>query len=168
MVKMKTEITTAQSEENHDSHNRDKSVSVCAIDEDEAANNINVLGDDVKQLLQAVNNLTHHGIDTIANISIPKIAIIGDQSAGKSSLVEALSEIQVPRDAGTCTRCPMEITLSDKNPGVEWEAVVSLSTPYIFDPGNTEIGQHVFHPWVHHNQGTTAPIYFQTVTTKSE
>jgi hypothetical protein len=35
-----------------------------------------------------------------------------NQFSGKSSLVEALAYISVPRDAGCCTKCPIEINLS--------------------------------------------------------
>ncbi|KAL0567361.1 hypothetical protein V5O48_014635 [Marasmius crinis-equi] len=49
---------------------------------------------------------------TSFELNLPKIAVIGGQSAGKSSLVEAISKISVPRDGGTCTRCPMECTMS--------------------------------------------------------
>ncbi|KAH0580123.1 hypothetical protein H2248_002929 [Termitomyces sp. 'cryptogamus'] len=41
-----------------------------------------------------------------------RTTVIGNQSAGKSSVVEAISGITVPRDAGTCTRCPMECRLA--------------------------------------------------------
>ncbi|KZT07896.1 uncharacterized protein LAESUDRAFT_811749 [Laetiporus sulphureus 93-53] len=47
-----------------------------------------------------------------ADLDLPRIAVIGNQSAGKSSLVEAISGITVPRDAGTCTRCPMECRMT--------------------------------------------------------
>ncbi|KAL1746323.1 P-loop containing nucleoside triphosphate hydrolase protein [Schizophyllum fasciatum] len=42
---------------------------------------------------------------------VPRITVIGGQSAGKSSLVEAVSGLNVPRDAGVCTRCPMECVM---------------------------------------------------------
>ncbi len=35
----------------------------------------------------------------------------GNQSAGKSSLVEALAGVALPRATGTCTRCPTEVRL---------------------------------------------------------
>ena len=38
---------------------------------------------------------------------------MGGQSTGKSSVIEAISEIKVPRSTGTCTRCPLEINLSE-------------------------------------------------------
>lgn len=38
------------------------------------------------------------------DIDLPQIAVIGNQSAGKSSLIEAISGITLPRASGTCTR----------------------------------------------------------------
>jgi dynamin family protein len=38
------------------------------------------------------------------DLDIPAIAAIGWQSAGKSSLIEAISGITLPRASGTCTR----------------------------------------------------------------
>jgi len=45
-------------------------------------------------------------------LPLPKIAVIGNQGAGKSSLIEGISKINVPRAKGTTTRCPMEVVLS--------------------------------------------------------
>jgi GTPase SAR1 family protein len=61
-----------------------------------------------------------------ALVDLPRIAVIGNQSAGKSSLVEAISGIKVPRDAGTCTRCPMECTLSQSSRDMPWQCQISL------------------------------------------
>lgn len=38
------------------------------------------------------------------DIDLPQIAVIGSQSAGKSSLIESISGITLPRASGTCTR----------------------------------------------------------------
>jgi hypothetical protein len=38
------------------------------------------------------------------DIDLPLIAVIGSQSAGKSSLIESISGITLPRSSGTCTR----------------------------------------------------------------
>ena len=62
-------------------------------------------------------------------IKLPKIAVIGNQSAGKSSLIEAISQIKVPRASGTCTRCPMEVVLSHGDPE-DWHCKVSLRIEY--------------------------------------
>jgi len=40
------------------------------------------------------------------NVSVPCIAVVGDQSAGKSSVMEYVADIQFPRAENTCTRCP--------------------------------------------------------------
>ncbi|KAG0664588.1 hypothetical protein C6P46_001184 [Rhodotorula mucilaginosa] len=75
-----------------------------------------------RQLVSLIDQLRSAGAST--EIDLPRIAVIGNQSAGKSSLVEAISGIKVPRDAGTCTRCPMEIRLrSSPDP---WSCRVSL------------------------------------------
>ncbi|OBZ74744.1 Interferon-induced GTP-binding protein Mx1 [Grifola frondosa] len=63
-----------------------------------------------KELLALIKQL--RAIGAQADLDLPRIAVIGNQSAGKSSLVEAISGINVPRDAGTCTRCPMECRMS--------------------------------------------------------
>ena len=39
-----------------------------------------------------------------ADIDLPMIAVIGSQSAGKSSLIESISGITLTRAVGTCTR----------------------------------------------------------------
>jgi hypothetical protein len=38
------------------------------------------------------------------DLDLPQIAVIGSQSAGKSSLIESISGITLPRASGTCTR----------------------------------------------------------------
>jgi ABC-type phosphate/phosphonate transport system ATPase subunit len=50
------------------------------------------------------------------DLDLPVIAVIGSQSAGKSSLIESISGIKLPRASGTCTRLDFNwipITLSD-------------------------------------------------------
>ncbi|KAF5317462.1 hypothetical protein D9758_018043 [Tetrapyrgos nigripes] len=66
-----------------------------------------------KELLALVNQLRAVGAQS--DLDLPRITVIGNQSAGKSSVVEAISGIKVPRDAGTCTRCPMECRLSSSS-----------------------------------------------------
>ncbi|EIW80172.1 hypothetical protein CONPUDRAFT_57692 [Coniophora puteana RWD-64-598 SS2] len=57
-------------------------------------------------------------------MDLPVIAVVGSQSAGKSSLIESISGIKLPRASGTCTRCPTECKLarSDK----PWMCTVKL------------------------------------------
>ncbi|KAH0580177.1 hypothetical protein H2248_001700 [Termitomyces sp. 'cryptogamus'] len=64
-------------------------------------------------------------------LNMPRLAVIGSQSAGKSSLVEAVSGICVPRDSGTCTRCPMECSMSTTEG--PWSCNISLRISYASD-----------------------------------
>ncbi|TDL25543.1 hypothetical protein BD410DRAFT_717419 [Rickenella mellea] len=64
----------------------------------------------VKNLIKLITDLRAMGAQS--HIDLPRITVIGNQSAGKSSVVEAISGITVPRSSGTCTRCPMECRLT--------------------------------------------------------
>lgn len=44
-------------------------------------------------------------------ISVPGIVVCGAQSAGKSSVMEYLSDLNFPRAENTCTRCPTIVSL---------------------------------------------------------
>jgi GTPase SAR1 family protein len=76
-----------------------------------------------KKLNEVLQALCDCGIEQV--IPMPKIVVIGNQSAGKSSLIEAISQIKVPRAQGTCTRCPMEVRLRRGDP-TSWKCEVSL------------------------------------------
>ncbi|KAF9442902.1 hypothetical protein P691DRAFT_797792 [Macrolepiota fuliginosa MF-IS2] len=75
-----------------------------------------------RRMLDLVNGLHSTGVQV--DIDLPQIAVIGNQSAGKSSLIESISGITLPRAAGTCTRCPTECRLSHSTS--PWKCVVSL------------------------------------------
>ena len=50
-----------------------------------------------------------------------------------SPLTKISSEIKVPRGSGTCTRCPVEINLSDNpSPTATWKCEIYLSQKYTF------------------------------------
>jgi ribosome-interacting GTPase 1 len=84
-------------------------------------------------------------------IKLPKIAVIGNQSAGKSSLIEAISRVNLPRAAGSCTRCPMELVLRSSG---SWHCKVSLRIDYcdvsgqergVFDFEETDKAEEAVH-----------------------
>ena len=63
-----------------------------------------------RSLLDAVDRLRDvlDGIDG-DDFSLPAIAVIGAQSSGKSSILERLSGVDLPRGEGMVTRCGKEI-----------------------------------------------------------
>ncbi|CAE6540893.1 unnamed protein product [Rhizoctonia solani] len=75
-----------------------------------------------RELLDLIIRLQAIGLGT--ELALPQIACIGSQSVGKSSLIESISGVALPRASGTCTRCPIECRL--KHSEQAWEAVVYL------------------------------------------
>eukprot|EP01038_Epipyxis_sp_PR26KG_P008636 gene8636-11672_t len=61
------------------------------------------------------------------DLNIPQICVMGDQSSGKSSVLEALSGIPFPRGSGLVTRCPIRLVMRRSRPGEAWSALVSTS-----------------------------------------
>ncbi|EIN04160.1 hypothetical protein PUNSTDRAFT_138885 [Punctularia strigosozonata HHB-11173 SS5] len=88
-----------------------------------------------KELMELTRDLFSMGAQTL--IDLPRIVVIGGQSAGKSSLVEAVSGINVPRDSGTCTRCPVECSIIGN--AEEWSCHISLRFDY--DKDNQALSQ---------------------------
>ncbi|OBT60763.1 hypothetical protein VE03_09756 [Pseudogymnoascus sp. 23342-1-I1] len=43
-------------------------------------------------------------------VALPQLVVVGDQSSGKSSVLEAVMELPLPRDSGLCTRFATNIT----------------------------------------------------------
>ncbi|KAJ3038221.1 hypothetical protein HDV00_000894 [Rhizophlyctis rosea] len=78
------------------------------------------------KLVRLVDALRDLGADL--EIDLPRICVVGNQSAGKSSLIEAISQVALPRSDGTCTRCPMEVRLSEPKEDAEqeWHCEVRL------------------------------------------
>ncbi|KAJ7057470.1 P-loop containing nucleoside triphosphate hydrolase protein [Mycena amicta] len=87
-----------------------------------------------RAMLDLVNRLQNTGVQL--DIDLPRIAVIGSQSAGKSSLIESISGVSLPRASGTCTRCPTECRLSRSN--TPWKCTVELR--FITDKNGTPLG----------------------------
>lgn len=62
-----------------------------------------------RRVLDTVADVRKCGLDSI--LSLPQLVVCGDQSAGKSSVLEALTEIPFPRNDNLCTRYATEIIL---------------------------------------------------------
>lgn len=72
-------------------------------------------------ILDEIDALSRSGIGE--HVSLPQIAVCGDQSSGKSSCLEAISGVPFPRKDTLCTRFATELVLR-KNP--EEFAVVNI------------------------------------------
>ncbi|KAI3390334.1 hypothetical protein diail_10060 [Diaporthe ilicicola] len=62
-----------------------------------------------KTLLDTVDNLRSQGVGEI--VQLPQIIVVGDQSSGKSSVLEAISRVRFPVKGGLCTRFATELVL---------------------------------------------------------
>ncbi|KAI8962256.1 P-loop containing nucleoside triphosphate hydrolase protein, partial [Daldinia sp. FL1419] len=62
-----------------------------------------------KALLDAIDDLRKHGIGRF--VDLPQIIVVGDQSSGKSSVLEAISRVRFPVKNGLCTRFATELVL---------------------------------------------------------
>jgi GTP-binding protein EngB required for normal cell division len=68
----------------------------------------------VRPLLDAVDQLRGL-LSNEHNIKLPTIVVVGDQSSGKSSVLEALSGVSLPRGQNITTRCPLVLRLINTN-----------------------------------------------------
>lgn len=83
-----------------------------------------VIDAQIGPMIDLIDQLRAVGIEK--EIQIPQIAVMGDQSSGKSSVLEAVSGIPFPRGSGLVTKCATELRMK-KVPGGEWKAKISLS-----------------------------------------
>ena len=58
--------------------------------------------DDYKKILEVMDKL--RVFDASHELSLPQLVVCGEQSAGKSSVLEAISGIPFPRKGSQCTR----------------------------------------------------------------
>lgn len=68
----------------------------------------------IRPLLDCVDTLRNLKV-TQEGIRLPTIVVVGDQSSGKSSVLESLAGISLPRAEGICTRVPLIMRLQSDN-----------------------------------------------------
>uniref|UniRef100_UPI0037E7FF43 interferon-induced GTP-binding protein Mx isoform X1 n=2 Tax=Semicossyphus pulcher TaxID=241346 RepID=UPI0037E7FF43 len=92
----------------------------------------------VRPCIDLIDSLRSLGVEK--DLALPAIAVIGDQSSGKSSVLEALSGVALPRGSGIVTRCPLELKMKRKKEGEEWFGKISYQTyeEEIEDPADVE------------------------------
>jgi len=81
------------------------------------------LGNATGKAIALMNELRAVGGDI--DLDLPRIIFVGKQSAGKSSLVEALTGVRLPRSHRTCTRCPIEVT-TRRSTSSSWVCEISM------------------------------------------
>ncbi|KAG6007965.1 hypothetical protein E4U21_005326 [Claviceps maximensis] len=70
---------------------------------------IDIQSSEHKNLLDVIDRLRAQGISR--HVALPEIVVTGDQSAGKSSVLEAISGISFPTKDNLCTRFATELSL---------------------------------------------------------
>ncbi|XP_050975386.1 interferon-induced GTP-binding protein Mx [Labeo rohita] len=77
----------------------------------------------VRPCIDLVDSLRSLGVEK--DLNLPAIAVIGDQSSGKSSVLEALSGVALPRGTGIVTRCPLVLKLKKVTKDATWHGSLS-------------------------------------------
>ncbi|KAJ5474472.1 Dynamin [Penicillium sp. IBT 31633x] len=80
-----------------------------AFDSGQFRCNINLHSFKTSKRMSQVDRIRANGVDNI--IALPQLVISGDQSAGKSSVLDGITGIPFPRLDGLCNRLPTEIIL---------------------------------------------------------
>ncbi|KAH7136874.1 P-loop containing nucleoside triphosphate hydrolase protein [Dactylonectria estremocensis] len=70
------------------------------------------IGRDSKALVDSIKSLLKLGVRT--RVTCPRIVVVGDQSSGKSSVLEAISGVRFPITNGVCTRFATEIVFRNR------------------------------------------------------
>uniref|UniRef100_A0A8C2TDF5 MX dynamin like GTPase 2 n=1 Tax=Coturnix japonica TaxID=93934 RepID=A0A8C2TDF5_COTJA len=93
-------------------------------DKDEAAehNLHNEYDIKIRPCIDLVESLRR--LDIGNKLMLPMITVIGDQNSGKSSVLEALSGVALPRRNGVITRGPLELKLKKITTLEEWKGVI--------------------------------------------
>ncbi|KAL7931523.1 P-loop containing nucleoside triphosphate hydrolase protein [Trichoderma chlorosporum] len=104
------------------------------------------------------------------DVQLPELVLVGDQSAGKSSLMSGLANLDLPRSEGACTRCPLHIRVSRN---AEWSCRVWLRKEYSYGPTPSRpihesdvTDLDPFFPW--RKRPSTAVLEFKTMHDKNE
>ena len=79
------------------------------LDSGQVQSGLGLVSSRISERLNQVDRIRANGVGD--HISLPQLVVCGDQSAGKSSVLEGISGIPFPRQDGVCTRFATEIIL---------------------------------------------------------
>lgn len=80
-----------------------------AIDFRRVGNDLGLQSSRTSQRLNQIDRVRANGVGD--HVALPQLVVCGDQSAGKSSVLEGISGIPFPREDGLCTRFATEIVM---------------------------------------------------------
>ncbi|KAI1899079.1 hypothetical protein AGOR_G00057790 [Albula goreensis] len=99
------------------------------------------LDEKVRPYIDLIDSLRQIGIER--DVALPAIAVIGDQSSGKSSVLEALSGVALPRGSGILTRCPLVLKLKRLKGRAQWKAIISYKGQLISFDDPSLVESHI-------------------------
>ena len=74
-------------------------------------------------------------------INFPNVIVVGDQSSGKSSLLESLSLVELPKGNGIVTRCPLVLRLRKSNERRVYR--LNGDEKVLLDEGKLNVSQYI-------------------------
>ncbi|KAK1808936.1 hypothetical protein LTR12_016699 [Friedmanniomyces endolithicus] len=92
------------------------------------------------QRLEQISSLRARGISN--SIDLPQLAVCGDQSSGKSSTLEGLTNIPFPRADRVCTKFPTEVSLEHSE---EQESITAAIIPHPLRSDQTRARLQEYH-----------------------
>lgn len=90
----------------------------------------------ILNLLNKIDGLREVGLQNY--IDLPQIAVMGDQSSGKSSVLESISGIKFPRSTGLCTRFATQIVMRKSYKNEFSAKIISLNNQEKYNNFNNE------------------------------
>ncbi|XP_038616148.1 interferon-induced GTP-binding protein Mx1-like [Tachyglossus aculeatus] len=95
----------------------------------------------VRPCIDLIDSLRALGLEK--DMALPAIAVIGDQSSGKSSILEALSGVSLPRGSGIVTRCPLVLKLKKLMPQQPWRGKIAYRAQEIELQSSLEVEKEI-------------------------
>ncbi|CAF1050943.1 unnamed protein product [Adineta ricciae] len=69
----------------------------------------------VRHLMDKMDQARSLLLESNENFTFPTVVVVGDQSSGKSTLLESLSLVELPKGSGIVTRCPLVLRLRESD-----------------------------------------------------
>ncbi|CAF0933267.1 unnamed protein product [Rotaria sordida] len=76
---------------------------------------VNAYDEKIRPLMDKIDQARTILSSSNDGIIFPNVVVVGDQSSGKSTLLEALSLVELPKGSGIVTRCPLVLRLRKAN-----------------------------------------------------